>query len=147
MLNDWKLIWLVLIKFTAINKVLKFSQYRCDALYEKEKCILIGFRTRIIVLQSTFTLMDPRCIVVINWAYFLNRKLWHINYKALIRVVINKIVRGVPELGEPNNKVVRVPWRKTSKSHKKIDEISNYRPLDLLYMNLMDLMRIESIAG
>ena len=51
MLNDWKLIWLVLIKFTTINKVLKSSQDRCDALYEKEKCIIIGLRTRIIVMQ------------------------------------------------------------------------------------------------
>ena len=71
-----------------------------------------------------------------------HRRLGHINYRDLIHLMNTEKVRSILRLSGECMK-----QKQTKRSHKKFKEIKTTKPLDLLHMDLMGLMRTESRYG
>ncbi|RVW18919.1 Retrovirus-related Pol polyprotein from transposon TNT 1-94 [Vitis vinifera] len=75
--------------------------------------------------------------------------LGHLNYRDLMKVANNEVIKGIPKLGKPSNPICG-PCQKgkqTRSTHKRVDEILTSKPLELLHMDLMGPMRTESLGG
>ena len=78
-----------------------------------------------------------------------HRRLGHLNYRDLMKVANNEVIKGIPKLGKPSNPICG-PCQKgkqTRSTHKRVDEILTSKPLELLHMDLMGQMGIEGLGG
>ena len=73
--------------------------------------------------------------------------LGHLNYKKLTKIV--NVVRGIPKLGKKQLGVCG-PYqlgKQLKSTHKVLQQITTIRVLELLYINLIGLMQVESTNG
>ncbi|RVW73326.1 hypothetical protein CK203_057744 [Vitis vinifera] len=78
-----------------------------------------------------------------------HRRLVHLNYRDLMKVANNEVIKGIPKLGKPFNPICGLcqNGKQTRSTHKRVNEILTSKPLELLHMNLMGPMRTESLGG
>ena len=81
-------------------------------------------------------------------------KLWHrrltrISYKDLVHVVNSEKIRGISKLsGKPRPICGKcMKGKQTKRTHKKVNDISTTKPLNLIHMDLMGPMRTNSRGG
>ena len=128
-----------------------FHQDLCEIINKKRKVVIIGNRTidnfYAINLNSRTPLM--RCREKLNPTKLQHRRLSHINYRHLVHLANTEKVRGIPRLsGEPKPICGEsMKGKQTKNSHKKVKEIRTTRLLDILHMDPVGLVLIESRGG
>ena len=130
---------------------MNFYQDLCEVVNKEENVVIRGYRT----IDNCYVINpNSRTPLVCSKANLdpielSHRRQGHINYKDLMHLVNSKKVRGIPRLsGEP--KCIGgecMKGKQIKSSHKKVKEIRTTRSLDLLHMDLMGPMRIESRRG
>ncbi|RVW32374.1 Retrovirus-related Pol polyprotein from transposon TNT 1-94 [Vitis vinifera] len=122
---------------------------------EEGNCVMIGLRTSdncYAVLSKSFYLFSSSLMCgssKIESIDLWHRRLGHLNYRDLMKVANNVVIKGIPKLGKPSNPTCG-PCQKgkqTRSTHKRVDEILTSKPLELLHMDLMGPMRTESLGG
>ena len=128
-----------------------FCQNLCEVVNKEGKVIIIVHRAfencYVINSNSKIPLVCSRA--KLDLTKLQHRRLGHINYRDLLYLVNNEKVRGIPKLsGEPKSiwgECMKI--KQTKSSQKKVKEIRTTKPLDLLHMDLMGPMCIESRGG
>ena len=97
----------------------------------------------------TFRPISQTCHnITANKIDFWHEKLGHLNFKTLKRIARIGVVCGLPTLGKQSSKVCGLCQfgKQLKTTHKVVQQISTTRVLELLHMDLMDPMQVESIA-
>ncbi|CAL2256157.1 unnamed protein product [Prunus armeniaca] len=78
-----------------------------------------------------------------------HRRLGHINFRDLLKLSKKECVRGLPKLSGKSAGVCGACQlgKQVKSAHKSISYISTSQPLDLLHMDLVGPVQIESIGG
>src|SRR4051812_24162190 len=87
-----------------------------------------------------------------------HRNLGHLNLKSIRQISIEKAITGLPDLkaitGLPDLKIDEVKTcgeclvgKKTKMSHKKVQHLTTTCVLELLQIDLMGLIKVESLGG
>ena len=112
------------------------------------KCTLEGFRS----LDNCYTLTSP--LHMCHKICSDDTKLWHerleyLNYKYLKNISDVGAVRGLPKIGQQISGVCGPcqHGKQLKTTHKVVHRTSTSKVLELLHMDLMGLMQVESIAG
>ena len=65
-----------------------------------------------------------------------------------MKVANNEVIKGIPKLGKPFNPIYGTcqKGKQTRSTYRRVDGILTSKPLELLHMDLMGLMRIESLG-
>ncbi|XP_012855802.1 PREDICTED: uncharacterized protein LOC105975173 [Erythranthe guttata] len=127
-----------------------FTKRKCEVFDENKNCVLTGYRSsdncyKIDQIDKWDQCHHTSSDLTDLW----HRKLGHLNFHDLIRLVNAGCVKGVPQLktdtpescGDcPLGKQVRT-------SHKNTDHAGTSRTFELIHMDLMGPMKTESIGG
>ena len=108
------------------------------------KCILEGFRSP----DNCCTLTSPlntRHKIGSNDTKLWHKRLWHLNYKSLKKLSDVGAVHGLPKIGTQISGVCG-PWQLKT-THKVVQYTSTAKVLELLHMDHMGPMQVESIAN
>ncbi|RVW69235.1 Retrovirus-related Pol polyprotein from transposon TNT 1-94 [Vitis vinifera] len=133
----------------------QFSQNLCEVFDLKGNCVMIGLRTSdncYVVCQNPSTSFSSSLVCgssKIESIDLWHRRLGHLNYRDLMKVANNEVIKGIPKLGKPFNPICG-PCQKgkqTRSTHNRVDEILTSKPLELLHMDLMGPIRTESLGG
>ena len=78
-----------------------------------------------------------------------HQRLGHANYKQVAKVSKLEAVVGLPKFGKIEKNVCGPCQlgKQTKSPHPKVNVVATSRPLELLLMDLMGPMRIESMGG
>ncbi|XP_019093239.1 PREDICTED: uncharacterized protein LOC109129445 [Camelina sativa] len=78
-----------------------------------------------------------------------HQRLGHMNTRNLATLVNKEIIRGVPKLKGENNMVCGPcnQGKQVKIQHKKVPDVQSKLALDLVHMDLMGPMQVESLAG
>ena len=118
-------------------------------------CVMIGLRT----LDNCYVVCQNRSTS--SFSYLVcgsskvesidlwHRRLGHLNYHDLMKVANNEVIKGIPKIGKPSNPICGTcqKGKQIKSTHRRVDEILTFKPLELLHMDLMRTMRIESLVG
>ena len=125
-----------------------FYQELCEVVNKEGKIVITGHKTMDncydINLNSRTPLMCYKA--KLDPIELWHRRLGHINYRNPVHLVNTEKVKGIPRLSGELKPIYDecMKDKQTKSSHKKVKEIKTTRPLDLLHMDLMGLMRTES---
>ena len=132
-----------------------FRSNLCKVLYLNGNCVMIGLRTFnncYVVCQnhstsssSSFVCGSSKVESIDLWHY----RLGHLNYRDLMKVANNEVIKGIPKLGKPFNPICGLcqNGKQTRSTHKRVNEILTSKPLELLHMDLIGPMRTKSLRG
>lgn len=94
---------------------------------------------------------SDKCFSVINEneLQLWHQKLGHMNVKTTIKLVNQEVVQGIPKFGSEADFVCGpcIKGKQVKVKHKSIEDIQNKNSLDLIHIDLMGPMQVESIAG
>src|ERR1044072_4659695 len=78
-----------------------------------------------------------------------HKKLGHLNLKSMKKIISEDVVRGLPKLRIEEGKVCGECQigKQTKKSHPKLQHQTTTKVLELLHMDLMGSMQVESLGG
>ena len=129
----------------------QFSQNLCKVFDLNGNCVMIGLRTSdncYVVCQNpsspssfSFVCGSSKVESIDLW----HHKLGHLNYHDFMQVANNEVIKGIPKLGKPSNPI----WgtcqkgKQTRSTHRRVDEILTFKPLEVLRMDHMGLMKTE----
>ena len=87
-------------------------------------------------------------------ATVLNLELWHkrlghMNVQSLVKIVNAGVVRGVPKLGDKLDSMCSAcnKGKQIKVNHKRVSKIGSKKILELIHMDLMGPVQVESING
>ncbi|KAG7564434.1 Ribonuclease H-like superfamily [Arabidopsis suecica] len=124
-----------------------FTKVDCKAFDEAGDIVLGGKRTR-----NNCYMWENRttnCFSARDNLNLWHQRLGHMNTRNLATLVDKEIIRGVPKL-KVEDKMICGPCnqgKQVKVQHKKIPDVQTKSALDLVHMDLMGPMQIESIAG
>ena len=78
-----------------------------------------------------------------------HQKLGHLHLKGMKKILSKEAIRDIPKLKIDEGKICGECQigKQTKKSHKKIQYLATTRVLELLHMDLMGPMQVESLGG
>ena len=124
-----------------------FDKENCFVLNKNGENVLEGFRSN----DNCYTIFPSiMCQSVVgNNTDVWHAKLGHINFKTLKKLSHAGSVRGLPKLGkESDGKCKSCQLGKQLKiTHKSVSDINTSKVLELLHMDLMGPIQIESLNG
>jgi len=125
----------------------KFSKNKCLVFNKSERCVMEGSRSSDNCYMLTFPVAFLK--TSLDDTKLWHEKLGHLNYRNLRKIVNIGAVRGVPKLKPESNEVCGPCQigKQKKVSHKVLQQISTTQVLELLHMDLMGPMQVESIAG
>ena len=123
----------ILVKYVTRSSMfnVQFSQNLCKVFDLKENCVMIGLRNSdncYAVCQNPSTSSSSSLLCgssKVESIDLWNSKLGHLNYRDLMKVANNEVIKGIPKLGKPFNPICG-PCQKgkqTRSTHKRVDEI------------------------
>lgn len=127
--------------------VVTFTKVDCKVFNEEGDTVLNGRRSgnNCYMWENK----SEKCFIARSSFNLWHQRLGHMNTRNLATLVSKQIVRGVPQLkGEDN--MVCGPCNKGKQvkvQHKKVPDVQTKSVLDLVHMDLMGPMQIESLAG
>ena len=134
-----------------LTLVLNSPKICVECLTKMEKSPSLGIELCIIMIQSNpsskTSLVCSRAKLDVTELW--HKRLGHINYRDPAHIDNKDLLRGILKLsGQPKSICGECMKGKHVKgAHKKIQGDNTSRPLDLLHMDLMGPMRIESKGG
>lgn len=125
----------------------RFYKDECQVFDKAESCVMEGLRS----LNNCYMLALPlNCHKhIVDETEIWHQKLGHLNYKTLRKIINIGVVRRVPKVGKKPLEVCGPCQIEKHKKvlHKVMQQISTTRALELLHMDLMGPMQVESIGG
>ncbi|CAA7051603.1 unnamed protein product [Microthlaspi erraticum] len=123
-----------------------FNKLECKAIDADGKAVLRGVRS-----GNNCYMWDQsaKCLSVRDDVELWHKRLGHMNIRHLTTLVNKEIVRGVPKL-KGCEKIVCGPCnqgKQVKVQHKKVPDVQSKSALDLVHMDFMGPMQVESIAG
>ncbi|KAG7584165.1 GAG-pre-integrase domain [Arabidopsis suecica] len=124
-----------------------FTKVDCKAFDEAGDIVLGGKRT-----GNNCYMWENRttnCFSARDNLNLWHQRLGHMNTRNLATLVDKEIIRGVPKL-KVEDKMICGPCnqgKQVKVQHKKVPDVQTKSALDLVHMDLMGPMQIESIAG
>jgi hypothetical protein len=78
-----------------------------------------------------------------------HQKLGHLNLKSMKKIIREDAIRGLPNLKIEEGKICGECQigKQTKMSHKKVQHLTTTKTLELLHMDLMGPMQVESFGG
>ena len=129
------------------NFLVRFTKNKCLVVDESEKSIMEGVRSP----DNCYLLTPPAtCLKIsVDEAELWHHKLGHVNYRSMKKAVSVGALRGIPELKTDSWKFCGpcVEGKQVKVSHKVLQHLVTNRVLELLHMDLMGPMQVESIGG
>ena len=124
----------------------KFSKDKCSVFDKSEKCVMEGLRSS----DNCYMLTSPlECYkTTLDETEIWHQKLGHLNYRNMRNIMSIGAIKGIPKLKQESSRVCgscQVDKQKKV-SHKVLQQISTTRVLELLHMDLMGPIQVESIA-
>ncbi|KAG7547174.1 Zinc finger CCHC-type [Arabidopsis suecica] len=124
-----------------------FTRTDCKAVDENGNTVLCGVRSgnNCYMWKSS----DICLSVSVNDLELWHKRLGHMNVQTLIKIVNAGVVRGVPKLSDKLDAVCSAcnKGKQVKVNHKKIPEIVSKKILELIHMDLMGPVQVESING
>ena len=125
----------------------KFKKDKCIVINQNQFHIMEGNRS----LDNCYLLASPNtCLNVVQNNYSLwHIRLGHISHNNLRDTIVVKVIRGVPNLKvEPERMSVPCQLGKLVRtSHIEFQLGSTIKVLELVHIDLMEPMQVESIVG
>ena len=96
-----------------------------------------------------FSLSSICALAKENEVKLWHQKLGHLHLKGMKRIISIEVVRGIPKLKIEKGKVCGdcQIGKKTKMSHQKIQHLTTSKVLELLHMDLIGPMQVESLGG
>ena len=114
---------------------------------EVDKCVMTSLRSS----DNCYLLQEFQvcCISTVDETEVCHQRLGHLNNRNLSKIVIIRVVRGIPKLNKKHEGVCGSCQlgKQNRVSHKVLQHITTTRALELLHMDLVGLMQVESTAG
>ena len=134
--------------------IIEFTRIGCNILDEEtRKVLLVGKRVKNIYIIDLEEIRNSRVCLVAkyeeNEVDLWHRRLGHLSYHSLKKLVSLKLVRGLPlDLEEkPETCKTCIKSKHVKSSFDKKIEISTKQPLQLLHMDLFGPNRVSSLGG
>ena len=131
-----------------LNLNVNFNREKCVVIDDNGKSILEGFRSP--DNYYTFTSPSHTCHKISSDDTKLwHERLGHLNYKSLKKLSNAGAVRGLPKISKQISDVCG-PCQHSKQlktTHKVVQHTSTSKVLELLHMDLMGPMQVESIVG
>ncbi|CAM8895490.1 unnamed protein product [Rhodiola kirilowii] len=130
----------------------KFTHDSCRVLDKDGESLMEGIRSsnNCYLLGTVGTVAETSCLVSQTDKMELwHRRLGHLNLKNLKKVSTESLIQGLPKVKGDLDVVCGECQiiKQTKVSHQKINQINTSRPLELIHMDLMGLMQVESYGG
>ncbi|KAG7579315.1 Zinc finger CCHC-type [Arabidopsis thaliana x Arabidopsis arenosa] len=124
-----------------------FTRIDLKAVDENGNIVLCGVRSGNNCYMSKAS--DVCLSVSVNDLELWHKRLGHMNVQTLVKIVNAGVVRGVPKLSDKLNVVCSAcnKGKQIKVDHKKIPEIGSKKILELIHMDLMGHVQVESING
>ena len=130
----------------------KFNNDECLVMKQDQEIVMKGSCSK-----DNFYMWTPqeeckvsRCLLTKEEEVKLwHRKLGHLNLKGMRRIITEDAVRGLPKLKIEDGKVCGECQigKQVKVSHKKLQQLTTTKVLELLHMDLMGPMQVESLGG
>ncbi|KAG7533536.1 Zinc finger CCHC-type superfamily [Arabidopsis thaliana x Arabidopsis arenosa] len=124
-----------------------FTRTDCKAVDENGNTVLCGVRSGNNCYM--WKASDICLSVSVNDLELWHKRLGHMNVQTLIKIVNAGVGRGVPKLSDKLDAVCSAcnKGKQIKVNHKKIPEIGSKKILELIHMDLMGPVQVESING
>lgn len=129
-----------------------FTKSECLVTNEKNKVLMkgVGSKDNCYLWSSKETNLTPTFQIskeeeVNMW----HQKLGHMHMKGMKKIVSKEAIRGIPKLKIEEGKICGEfqIGKKTKMSHPKLQHQTTSKVLELLHMDLMGPMQVESLGG
>ncbi|KAH9780169.1 hypothetical protein KPL71_007985 [Citrus sinensis] len=129
------------------NLFVNFDRNKCRILDVDGNCILEGHRSSDYCYKLTSSIVCHK--TTLDDTELWHQKLGHLNYKLLTRIVKTGALKGVPMLKKKQLGICgSCQYGKQQRAlHKAIQDKATSNVLQLLHMDLMRPMQVESLAG
>ena len=129
------------------NLLVKFTKNTCKVFNDSKKCVLEEARS----FANCYKLLQPHTChkTSLDEIEIWHQKLGHLNYNNLTKIVNARAIRGIHKLGMKKNGVCG-PYqlgKQLKMSHQVLQQIKTTKTLELLHMDLMRPMQVESTGG
>ncbi|KAG7553143.1 Integrase catalytic core [Arabidopsis thaliana x Arabidopsis arenosa] len=124
-----------------------FTRTNCQAVDENGNTVLCGVRSGNNCYM--WKASDICLSVSVNDLELWYKRLGHMNVQTLIKIVNAGVVRGVPKLADKLESVCSVcsKGKQIKVNYKKVPEIETKKVLELIHIDLMGPVQMESING
>jgi len=128
------------------------TKLKCLVTNEQNEVIMKGTRSKDncylwlpkVIVESSTCLMSKDDEVKL-W----HQKLGHLNLRGMKRIMAEEAIRGIPKLQMEEGKICGECQigKQTTMSHPQLEHHTTTKVLDLIHMDLMGLMQVESLGG
>ena len=129
-----------------------FSKEECLMCNEKNEVVMKGIRSKdncYIWVPQELNLSSTCVSAKENEVKLWHQKLGHLHLKGMKRIIFEEAVTGIPKLKIEEGRVYGEfhIGKQTKISHQKIQHLTTSKVLELLHMDLMGPMQVESLGG
>ena len=129
------------------NLLVKFTKNMCKVFNDSQEYVLEGARS----IDNCYKLLQSHTCPTTSFdeIEIWHQMLGHLNYKNLTKIVNTGAIRGIPKLGIKKNRVCGPCQlgKQLKVSHKVLQQVTTTKILELLHMDLIGPMQVESIGG
>lgn len=127
--------------------LVKFDKHSCEVFDNSNKCVMFGNRSPDNCYQAN---REGKChLVKLDETDLWHQRLRHANMKNIQKLLNCDVVQGLPKLEFKSDKVCG-PCQKgkqTKSSHPMLSMVSTKRCFELLHMDVMGPIEVESLGG
>ncbi|KAG7599123.1 Zinc finger CCHC-type superfamily [Arabidopsis suecica] len=124
-----------------------FTRIDCKAVDENGNIVLCGVHSgnNCYMWKASDVCLSVSVYDLELW----HKRLGHMNVQTLVKIVNAGVVRGVPKLSDKLDAVCSAcnKGKQIKVNHKKIPEIGSKKILELIHMDLMGPVQVESVNG
>ncbi|XP_012847829.1 PREDICTED: uncharacterized protein LOC105967762 [Erythranthe guttata] len=126
----------------------RFNKFACRVLDKDENCVIQGTRSSdncYILVSAGTNCFNSLSDSTVLW----HKRLGHLNFDNLVKISSCEYVRGLPKLTKEIGKICGdcKMGKQIKSSHRALANVRTSGNLELLHMDLMGPMQVESIGG
>ncbi|XP_057432497.1 uncharacterized protein LOC130725270 [Lotus japonicus] len=129
-----------------------FNKTACRVIDSNGEVVMRGTRSKdnCYMWTSQDKAMSSKCLSTVKEEVILwHQKLGHLNPKGMKMIISTEAIMGLPKLKIKEDRICGEcqVGKQTKASHKKLQQVPTSRTLELLHMDLMGPMQVESLGG